>query len=302
MILCNGNIFQIQRWSINDGEGIRSTVFFKGCPLRCKWCANPESWNGSPEVLYFREKCSGCGRCAQVCDTGAATMGEENKSEFERAKCIACFQCCEACPTGARKKMGFTVTVEEVLTVIKRDSIFYRESGGGVTFSGGEPFSQPEFLRQLVTVCNRLGIDTAVETSGYFEWESVKDIVELLDCVFVDVKHMDDEVHRSLTGVGNRRILANIALISKLNPNTIVRVPLIEEVNASEQNIRNMCEYLKRNTSVTGVELLPYHDFGAAKYNAVGAVSQRFTTPDAAKIEEIKRIITEYGLHIVDFK
>ncbi len=192
--------------------------------------------------------------------------------------------------------------VEDVLAVIKRDAIFYRESGGGVTFSGGEPFAQPEFLRQLVTACNRLGIDTAVETSGYFDWDSAKDIVGHLDCVFVDIKHMDDEVHQQMTGVGNRRILENIAAISKLNPNTIVRVPLIEEVNASEKNIRKMCEYLKSNTSVEGVELLPYHDFGAAKYNAVGAASQSFSTPDAAKIDEIKRIITEYGLHIVDFK
>ena len=192
--------------------------------------------------------------------------------------------------------------VEDVLAVIKRDAIFYRESGGGVTFSGGEPFAQPEFLRQLVTACNRLGIDTAVETSGYFDWDSAKDIVGHLDCVFVDIKHMDDEVHQQMTGVGNRRILENIAAISKLNPNTIVRVPLIEEVNAGEKNIRKMCEYLKSNTSVEGVELLPYHDFGAAKYNAVGAANQSFSTPDAAKIDEIKRVITEYGLHIVDFK
>ena len=229
-------------------------------------------------------------------------MGCENKSEFSREKCMACFRCCEVCPTGARKKMGSTVTVEDVLAVIKRDAIFYRESGGGVTFSGGEPFAQPEFLRQLVTACNRLGIDTAVETSGYFDWGTAKDIVECLDCVFVDIKHMDDEVHQKMTGVNNQRIMENVAAMSKLNPNTIVRVPLIAEVNASEQNIRKMCEYLKQNTRVAGVELLPYHDFGAAKYNAVGAISNSFTTPDASKIDAIKRIIAEYGLPIVDFK
>jgi pyruvate formate lyase activating enzyme len=299
---CSGTIFQIQRWSINDGEGIRSTVFFKGCPLRCRWCANPESWNRQPEVLYFREKCSGCGRCAQECKTGAAIMGCEPQSEFHREKCIACFRCCEVCPTGARKKMGTIVTVEEVLAVIKRDAIFYRESGGGVTFSGGEPFTQPEFLRQLVTACNRLGIDTAVETSGYFDWGTAKDIVECLDCVFVDIKHMDDTVHQQMTGVSNRIILANIAAISQTNPNTIVRVPLIEEVNATEKNIRKMCEYLTRDTNVVGVELLPYHDFGATKYNAVGSDAHAFSTPDASKIEALKRIIAEYGLPIVDFK
>lgn len=229
-------------------------------------------------------------------------MGREHQSEFNREKCIACFRCCEVCPTGARKKMGTIVTVEEVLAVIKRDAIFYRESGGGVTFSGGEPFAQPEFLRQLVTDCNRLGIDTAVETSGYFEWETVKDIVAGLDCVFVDIKHMDDTVHQQMTGVSNRIILANIAAISQTNPNTIVRVPLIEEVNANEKNIRKMCEYLKRDTNVVGVELLPYHDFGAAKYNAVGSAAHTFNTPEASKIEALKRIIAEYGLPIVDFK
>lgn len=299
---CNGNIFQIQRWSVNDGEGIRSTVFFKGCPLRCKWCANPEAWNASPEVLFFSGRCSGCGRCAQVCEAGAATMGEGNLSEFDREKCAACFKCADVCPTGARIRMGSNATVEEVLNVIKRDAVFYRESGGGVTFSGGEPFAQMEMLRQLVTACRRLGIDTAVETCGYFDWQQGKEIIESLDCVFVDCKHMDDDVHRSLTGVGNRRILENIALISRLNPNTIVRVPLIEEVNASEQNIRNMCEYLTQNARVAGVELLPYHDFGEAKYSAVGAGSQSFTTPSAAKIEELKKIIAEYGLNVVDFK
>ncbi|WP_084578199.1 glycyl-radical enzyme activating protein [Sporomusa malonica] len=252
---CSGNIFQIQRWSLHDGEGIRSTIFFKGCPLRCKWCSNPESWNGNPEV----------------------------------------------CPTGARKTIGSTVTVEDVLKVVKRDAVFYRESGGGVTFSGGEPFAQPEFLRQLTAACSQLGIDTAVETSGYFDFEQVKDIFEQLDCVFVDIKHMDDEVHKKMTGVSNRKILENIKQISRMHPNTIVRVPFIEEVNANEQNIKAMCEYLS-HTRVVGVELLPYHDFGQSKYSAMGIQGQDFTTPAAAKIDDAKRIIADYGICIVDFK
>lgn len=297
----SGNIFQIQRWSINDGEGIRSTVFLKGCPLRCQWCANPESWHSAPEVLFFRERCRGCGRCVQVCGTGAAAM-DNGSIGLAREKCANCGQCCAVCPTGARKKMGSTVTVDEVLKVLKRDAIFYRESGGGVTFSGGEPFGQPDFLRQLVLSCQRLGLDTAVETSAYFDWDRVKDIIELLDCVFVDIKHMDDRVHQEMTGVSNSRILENIALISQLNPRTIVRVPLIEEVNAGEGNIRKMCEFLQQNTRVKRVEVLPYHDFGAAKYTAVGAESRTFTTPAAVKIEEVKKIIFGYGLSIVDFK
>jgi pyruvate formate lyase activating enzyme len=298
---CKGNIFQIQRWSINDGEGVRSTVFLKGCPLRCKWCANPESWNQQLELLFFHEKCSDCNRCSSVCPKDAITV-EDGKSYFDREKCCSCAKCCEVCPTGARKMIGSTVTVEDVLKVIKRDAIFYRESGGGVTFSGGEPFAQSEFLRQLVFACSQLGLDTAVETSGYFDWMQVKDIFELLDCVFIDIKHMDDAVHKEMTGVSNLRILENITLISRMHPNVIVRVPLIDEVNANKENIQRMCEFLKRSTQVKSVELLPYHDFGESKYSAIGARSQTFTTPQTARIEDIKKIILAYGLRNVDFK
>ena len=299
---CSGNIFQIQRWSLHDGEGVRSTVFLKGCPLRCRWCANPESWNSNPEVLYFPDRCSGCGQCAQVCETGAITLEDGNLNGFERARCCGCNKCCEVCPTGARKKIGSTVTVEDVLKVIKRDAIFYRESGGGVTFSGGEPFAQSNFLRQLVTECSRIGIDTAVETSGYFDWEKVKDIFEFLDCVFVDIKHMDDETHKKLTGVSNRMILENITLMSQMHPKIILRVPLIEGVNTDEENIRRMCEFICQNTAVEGIELLPYHDLGKSKYSALGVGFNPFITPDANKIQEIKKIITDYGISIVDYK
>lgn len=297
----SGTIFQVQRWSIQDGDGIRSTVFLKGCPLRCQWCANPESWTGKPEVLFFRERCTGCGRCATVCDTGVARPPDDIASAFSRDSCRGCGACCAVCASGARKLIGSTVTVADVLKVISRDSVFYRESGGGVTFSGGEPFAQPEFLRQLVAACGRLGIDTAVETSGYFDWEQVKDIIEQLDCVFIDIKHMDDAVHQRLTGVSNRRILENIARIARLKPRTIVRVPLIAGVNADERNIRKMCEFLIRQALINGVELLPYHDYGQAKWTAVGVAAQVFTAPDAAAIDAAKKTIADYGLHIVDF-
>jgi pyruvate formate lyase activating enzyme len=206
------------------------------------------------------------------------------------------------CPTGAREKIGAVMTAEDVLQVINRDAIFYRESGGGVTFSGGEPFAQPGFLRQLVIACNRLGIDTAVETGGYFDWHQVKDIFELLDCVFIDIKHMDNETHKKLTGVSNHSILENITLVSQMHPQTIVRVPLIGKVNSSEQNIRAMCQFIRQNTKVSGVEILPYHDFGQSKYKAMGAVCQTFQTPDATVLKVVKEIIAAYGINILDFK
>lgn len=277
-------------------------MFFKGCPLHCQWCANPESWHGAPEVLYFRGLCSGCARCVQVCDSGAIAVVNGRARAVSREKCRGCGKCCEACPTGARKLMGKVYSVEDILRVIQRDAVFYRTSGGGVTFSGGEPFAQPEFLQQLAAACHRLGIDTAVETCGYFSWEQAKDIVELLDGVFVDIKHMDDTVHRRLTGVGNRLILENIALMSRVQPGMIVRVPLIAGVNDGEKNIRDMCEFLQQRTRVQGVELLPYHDLGVGKWDAVGASATVFTAPDDSRVEAVKEIIVGYGLRIVDYK
>ncbi|SFG93335.1 pyruvate formate lyase activating enzyme [Desulfotomaculum arcticum] len=301
--MSGGNIFQIQRWSIHDGDGIRSVVFFKGCPLRCRWCANPESWNSRPQVVFFSEQCSGCGRCARVCDAGAIAVNAGSPAVFTREKCRDCGQCCAVCPTGARKKIGSRVTVEEVMKIINRDAIFYRESGGGVTFSGGEPFAQAHFLRELAMACKRVGIDTAVETCGYFNWRQVKDIFAFLDCVFMDIKHMDDCIHQELTGVSNRAILTNIAAVSRIHPNVIVRVPLIKEINAGEQNIENMCRYLRENTLVKGIEILPYHDFGRKKFNAVGIViDHTFTTPDDVTVENVKQLISTFGIPILEFK
>ena len=195
-----------------------------------------------------------------------------------------------------------TLTVDEVMQTLKRDAVFYRESGGGVTFSGGEPFAQPQFLRQLATACNRLGIDTAVETSGYFDWEQGKDIIDRLDCVFIDCKLMDSAEHQRFCGVGNERILSNIAAISQRHPRTIVRVPLIAEVNATEQNIAKMCEYLVNNARPAAVELLVYHDLGEGKYNAAGVARPNFSAPTDAKLAKLKNIITGYGIPLVEYK
>lgn len=298
----SGTIFQIQRWSVNDGEGIRSTIFLKGCPLRCEWCANPESWHGAPAVLFLQEKCTGCGRCAAVCAAAAVRIDPVSHKAVAAAACLSCGKCCEVCVSGARKQIGMRVTVDDVMTIINRDAVFYRESGGGITFSGGEPFMQPDFLRQLVLACGRIGLDTAVETCGFYDWQPVKDIFGQLNCVFIDCKHMDDAVHRQWTGVGNRRILENIKRISRLPLRTIVRVPLISEVNANEENIRKMCQFLVRETAVTELELLPYHDYGKAKQQAAGLPEHSFSAPGEAAIARLKAIIAGYGIKLADFK
>lgn len=298
----SGVVFQIQRWSLHDGDGIRSTVFLKGCPLRCGWCANAESWNLDPDVLYLKERCAGCGKCSEVCPVGASRM-QDGKCVFDRRYCTACGKCCGGCPAGARKKMGSIMTVQDVMKAIKRDAIFYRESGGGVTFSGGEPFAQPLFLRELVAACNRMGIDITVETSGYFNWEEVQDILENVDTVFVDIKHMDDGVHKKATGVSNSKILANIKRMAQLSLRMIVRIPLIAGFNDGEDNISEVCRFLKQNACINGIELLPYHFLGEGKREALGMAAVRgFVAPDAAGTAKVKEIIASQGIQLLDFK
>ncbi|AJQ28557.1 glycyl-radical enzyme activating protein [Pelosinus fermentans] len=298
-----GNVFQIQRWSVHDGDGIRSTVFLKGCPLRCKWCANPESWNPNPEILYFRDRCIGCAQCSLACNHQAIPMDGGIPLSFSREKCCCCGDCCEVCPNGAKKMIGSLMTVEEVIKILKRDSIFYRESKGGVTFSGGEPFAQSEFLREMILACKRLAIDTAVETSGFFEWEDAEDIVKELDTVFIDIKHMDEQVHKRLTGVSNRKILENVIRISQNHHDLIIRVPLISGVNDDRNNIEQMCQFLQENTRILGVELLPYHPLGSSKMSALDREGwEIFNAPDAEKVEHIKKIIAEYEIQNIDFK
>lgn len=197
--------------------------------------------------------------------------------------------------------MGSRATVEDLLRVIRRDAVFYRESGGGVTFSGGEPFGQPEFLRQAVLACKALGLDTAVETSGYFSLAAVQDIFTQMDCVFWDVKHMDDAVHRELTGVSNRLILRNLAAVSRLQPRIIVRVPLIDGVNATADNIQRLGEFLQQNTRVREVELLAYHDLGGVKRRALGEEAPVFAAVDETRAEAFQAILRGCGLKPVSF-
>ncbi|MBP2629752.1 MAG: cutD 2 [Firmicutes bacterium] len=295
------NIFQLQRWSIHDGDGIRSTVFFKGCPLRCKWCANPESWYQKLEIMVYQKKCTNCKRCLAVCAHGAITQSASGKLQFDRDKCAYCQKCIAVCVPRARKQIGETVTLEGVMQMIRKDCIFYQESGGGVTFSGGEPFMQSSYLRQLVLQCQAMGIDTAVETSAYFDFAENQDIIANLDAMFIDIKHMDDEIHHAYTGVHNQKILENIIKISKIHQNITIRVPLIAEVNASEKNIRAMCEFLKNETTIKQIELLPYHMLGEHKMEALGIVVKEYTTPTEEEIKNLEQMIEAYDLSVVKF-
>ena len=296
------NIFQLQRLSVNDGEGIRTTVFFKGCALRCQWCANPESWAFDAQLMFFPHKCTGCGNCVTVCKQEANVRNNDGAINFISSNCINCGECLACCLADARQVMGEELTIDAVMTQLKKDYIFYLESGGGVTFSGGEPFLHPEYLRLLNEKCHQLGINTAVESCAYFDFAACQDIIANIDQLFFDLKIMDSARHKQYTGVTNERILANIEAASKINDNIIVRVPVITGVNDSDENMSALAKFLLAKTSITRVELLPYHKLGLEKMTALGMPAVVFETPSEAKMEELNALLVREGITIVSFK
>lgn len=296
------NIFQLQRLSVNDGEGIRTTVFFKGCALRCQWCANPESWAFDAQLMFFPHKCTGCGNCVIACKQEANVRNNDGAINFISSNCINCGECLACCLADARQVMGEELTIDAVMTQLKKDYIFYLESGGGVTFSGGEPFLHPEYLRLLNARCHQLGINTAVESCAYFDFAACQDIIANIDQLFFDLKIMDSARHKQYTGVTNERILANIEAASKINDNIIVRVPVITGVNDSDENMSALAKFLLAKTSITRVELLPYHKLGLEKMTALGMPAVVFETPSEAKMEELNALLVREGITIVSFK
>lgn len=230
-----GIIFKIQKYSIHDGPGIRTAVFLKGCPLDCWWCHNPEGKKLIPEPVFHKEKCIKCGRCDDIC------------------------------PTGARETIGQEMTLSDVVKEAEKDFPFYEQSGGGVTFTGGEPFMQFDFLYSLLSECRKRGIHTAVETSGYTSWENLYEASRQTDMFLYDLKLIDDMEHRQYTGVSNKLILENLKKLAAVHGNICVRIPFIPGVNDDEENIGKTCEFLKE-TNIKLIDILPYHNIGEYKY------------------------------------
>lgn len=298
-----GFLFDIQRWSLNDGEGIRTLVFFKGCPLRCSWCCNPESQAFEPEIAVFPKKCTNCGACREACPAGVA-LPASGGGFVDRTLCLGCGNCADFCAAGARERMGKEYSVGEVLEEVKKDMVFYRRSGGGVTFSGGEPTAQPSFLLKLATRCKELGINLAIETCGYFDWEKVQKIIRMMDQVFIDLKHMDPEAHKSHAGVDNKLIMDNAKRISALKIPVVVRVPVIPGINDTKENIQKTAEFARNNLpSCLGIELLPYHSLGRDKYDSLGRSYglKNLQAPSEENIRSLKRIISETQVSIVNY-
>ena len=293
-----GNIFNIQKYSIHDGPGIRTTVFFKGCPLNCWWCHNPESQSSLPELIFWKDRCILCKACIEACPHDALNF-KDALIITDKEKCILCGECVKKCPTIAREIIGQKMTVEEVMEEIEKDRIFYQESGGGVTFSGGEPLLQQDFLEELLRQCHQKKIHTTLDTSGYCEWLVLNSISRFVDLFLYDVKIMDDEAHLKYTGVSNRIILNNLKKLSEKGKNIIVRIPVIPGINDDVKNIRDMGEFLKP-INIDYAELLSYHNIASEKYARIGKAYALESTrvPDKDKLSEIVKLLQKYDLTV----
>ena len=262
-----GRIFDIQRFSIGNGPGIRTTVFLKGCPLSCKWCHNPESIRPGVQLMHDAKLCKWCGACERICPYQAICISK-NGYTVHRKTCVLCGACEKACNYSALKIVGREMDAEELLEIIRRDRAYYQSSGGGVTFSGGEPTMQPEFLLYMLERIKQEGISTAIDTCGWCKESIFEKVLDWADFILFDLKHMDAEEHRKLTGKGNEVILKNFISAVKKNKQLIVRYPMIPGLNDSYQNIRQMCEFLKQ-WDISDLDVSVYHNYGQSKYEGL---------------------------------
>ncbi|ABA88642.1 glycerol dehydratase-activating enzyme, putative [Syntrophotalea carbinolica DSM 2380] len=297
-----GLVFDIQKFAIHDGGGIRTLVFLKGCPLVCPWCSNPESLAGKPEITFVSNNCIGCGKCLEVCKAGAIRKDETGAKGLiiDRDRCTLCGQCAKFCYAGAINIIGRYLSVPELVTMIERDRKFYEQSNGGVTFSGGEPTAQPEFLKAALQAIQARGIHTAIETSSFVAWETFASILENVDLVLTDIKHMDDAEHKRLTGVSNKVILENIRNISRLGIPIKIRLPLIPGFNDSDRNLAATAEFVEQLSNVQSLDILPYHRLGEMKWGQLGQ-DYSLTGVPALTLEDVESRIQPFkdrGLNI----
>jgi len=297
-----GLVFNIQKFSLHDGPGIRTIVFLKGCPLACIWCSNPEGQSASPELTLSCDRCIGpedCDRCITVCLERAIRRGEDGRLQIDRRSCDGCGDCAYVCPSKALEVSGDWVGVDDVLRIVEEDDAFYARSGGGLTISGGEPLAQGAFALALLDAARSRGIDTAIETSGLCNWKTMRDAAPLADRIFFDIKCLDSEKHERVTGVSNRKILENFRRLRAEFPDTdvIVRTPVIPGVNDSEADIRAIAEFVDDAGGASAYELLPYHGFGEPKYAKLGK-HYRFghiEPPTGERMNALQEIATNFS-------
>lgn len=274
-------MFDVQDFSTQDGPGIRTTVFLKGCPLKCAWCSNPEGQKLKRELMFFMQLCKKSGRCSDKCPYNAVIIDSEGYPEFDYSVCALCktFDCTSVCYSSALKTSGNYLSAEEIINKAANNISFYRNSGGGITLSGGEPFMQPGFVKEVLNCCNQKGISLGAETCGYFNWDSVSSFISGFDFIYFDIKTLDSEVHKKLTGKSNRLILSNLKKLLSLNADKIiVTIPLIPGFNDRVEIISQIAEYCK-TFGVKRMRILPYHSFGSEKYSALGRSYEMKNSP-----------------------
>jgi len=295
----HGIIFDIKRYAIHDGPGIRTTVFFKGCPLTCPWCHNPEGIDQSPQVVYRKSKCIGCLECVDACPEKALSAGPDG-IRTDEALCKLCGTCVNVCPADARELVGTTETVGSLMEVIRKDVPFFDTSGGGVTFSGGEPLMQAEFLLEVLKACGKEDIHRALDTTGYTDSDTLKQVARHIDLFLFDLKFMDPKKHRHCIGVSNEQILKNLETLAQNDSRVIVRIPLIPGINDDEDNITSTVSFLDHLPQIESVHILPYHDFQKSKYDtfSMNYTARDVKPPSPERVEEIRKQLAGTGLNV----
>lgn len=295
-----GLVYDIQRFAIHDGPGIRTLVYMKGCPLKCLWCSSPQTQKFSTEILYTESKCEKCLRCVDECPKKAIIFSDKEKIKIDRKLCNTCGQCVEICPNQALKLIGDQRTVEELFQDVMKDSNFYRRSNGGVTIGGGEPTMQHEFVAELLKKCKETYVHTALETCGYVKWENLEKILEYVDLLHFDIKHMDTLEHKKITGVPNELILENAKKAAKMRP-IIIRIPLIPGYNDSEENLLNTGKFAAGlGENLLRVELLPFHKFGTGNYEQLGREYELkdLEPPSEEYMNKLKNLVESCGVKV----
>lgn len=293
-----GLVFDIKRFAVHDGDGIRTTVFIKGCPLNCKWCHNPEGISFLPEMQYFKNKCVNCGECVSVCKAFAQKM-LDGKHSFDRNKCISCGECQNVCLGEAMKLCGRKMTAQEVVDAVMEDKVFYDASSGGVTLSGGECLCNADFCVSILRLCKKNGIHCAVDTSGFVPKDAIDKVLPYTDIFLYDIKHFDSDKHKKFTGKGNEKILENLVYIDTKGIPIEVRIPLIKGVN--EDAIAKTGELLSELKNLTKVRLLPYNSIIDSKYEAIGKMCEKhdMEVPDDECVMQVKKTLEAFGVYVI---
>jgi pyruvate formate lyase activating enzyme len=292
-------IFDIRRYAIHDGPGIRTTVFLKGCPLRCWWCHNPEGQDRKPELVYRKNRCTGCGECLKSCQREALSLMAKSVS-VNRENCVLCGNCSHVCPSDALAIAGKQVSVREVLEEIEKDRTFYEESDGGVTFSGGEPLLQPDFLNALLHECKERAIHTVVDTCGFAQYEIIERIRDKVDLFLYDIKTMDNRKHRKYTGASNEQILKNLKTLAEKGSSIVISLPIIPSINDDDENVTKTAEFIGSLPNIQQVNLLPYHRAGIEKYKSLGKPYKldKIQPPSSQRISFVKEKMEASGIKV----